>query len=417
MENTVFKFGGTSVAQEYKKIATIVGEKKPKYVVVSAPGKRDDNDVKVTDMLIDLTKKSEDLDKVYDVIDRFKGIGDDSKLSWLEEELKNRCRSSGEDRNERIVAFGEYGAGVVLAPVLGLDFCDPKNFIRVDNHKFAGTFDLDKVSQSGVVPGFYGANAQEGVATFSRGGSDLTGAILASAFGLEYHNFTDSPIKCMDPRLVDNPKEISEMTYRELRFLTLSGFSIIHQDVWQLMERAKLPLIVRGTKDFPRKGTIVTPERLLRKDDFITGISYQDNFVILTVDSKKSENSGFEYNLYSVFKEYGLNITTSAGGLTDTSFLIDKKQLNTSSLNLLLNRFTGMGYDVQHRDNLACLVCVGEEMKGRRGLLAKISGEISVSGNNIYFVSQSGCEKSIVFAIDGNGKGKETLRALNKAFL
>lgn len=416
IKNSVIKFGGTSVANESKIIRKIVSENNPRYVVVSAPGKRNPIDTKVTDLLIELNSDKKQY-SISSIIERFEGIGDDSKLAELEEELKLRCnQDQSSQRYEDIISFGEWASAKVLAPVLNLPFYDSKDFIEVEDKKFRGTFNIESIPEFAVIPGFYGSNLEYKIETLSRGGSDLTGAIIAQAFNLPYHNFTDSPIKAIDPRLIENPKEISEMSYRELRYLTLSGFSIIHQDVWYLMEESRLPLIVRSTKDYPSNGTLVANERLLRSNKPITGISYQDNFLLITVDSKNTSNQGFDISLYQEFDKHKINITTTAGGLTDTSFLLDKKQLSTRTLNELISEFTTKGYGVEIKDNLACMVIVGEELKNTRGILGIISSIIGNSRNNISFVSQSGCEKSIIYAITGGNDGKETLQTLYSHF-
>ena len=414
IKNSVIKFGGTSVANESKKIVEIVKAEDPRYVVVSAPGKRVPIDAKVTDILIELDEKGY---YAEEIIERFKGIGDDSKLSEIAEELKTRCnQDKSSKRYEEIVSFGEWASAKVLAPVLGMPFFDSKHFIQVENKRFQRTFCLDSVPPRAVIPGFYGSTLEGKIETMSRGGSDLTGAIIANAFNLSYHNFTDSAVKVVDPRLIENPVEIKEMTYRELRYLTLSGFSIIHEDVWKLMEDAKLPLVVRGTKNYPSNGTLVVNERLLNVNKPITGISYQDNFMIFTVDSRNTINQGFDKILHQEFDKYKINISTTSGGLTDTSFLLDKKNLDTQTLNDLIKTFTNKGYGVEIKDNIACIVIVGEELKENRGILGKISNVISESRNNISFVSQSGCEKSIIYAIRGGFDGKETLQSLYTSF-
>lgn len=415
IKDSVIKFGGTSVANESKKIVEIVTKEDPRYVVVSAPGKTSPVDAKVTDILIDLNEKGY---YAEEIIRRFKGIGDDSKLSEIAEELKNRCNQDrSPKRYEEIVSFGEWAAAKVLAPVLGMSFFDSKHFIQVENKRFQRTFCLDSVPPRAVIPGFYGSNLEGKIEIMSRGGSDLTGAIIAQAFDLSYHNFTDSPIKVVDPRLIENPAQINEMTYRELRYLTLSGFSIIHEDVWKLMEDARLPLVVRGTKNYPDEGTLVVNERLLRESSHpVTAISYRDNFLKIDVDSRRTENRGFNRELFTLLDDYGVSTTADSGGITDTTPLIDKKELTTLKLNQIISALSKKGYGVEIKDNLACMVVVGEELKENRGILGRISSIISDSRNNISFVSQSGCEKSIVYAIKGGSDGKETLQLLYTSF-
>ena len=427
IKDSVIKFGGTSVANESKKIEEISKIENPRYVVVSAPGKRTPMDAKVTDILMDLHKKGY---YASEIIGRYKGIGDDSKLAEINQELIDRCnQDESQKRYEEIVSFGEWASAKVLAPVLGMPFFDAKNFIEVKDKKFKRTFNLDSVPPRAVIPGFYGSNLEGKIETFTRGGSDITGAIVANAFNLAYHNFTDSPINVVDPRLIENPVEISEMTFRELRYLTLSGFSIIHEDVWKLMEEARLPLVVRSTKNYPNSGTLVVNERLLDLNKPITGISYQDNFMIITVDSRNTDNQGFDRSLHEEFDKYKINLATTSGGFTDTSFLLDKTQKNLNPLsnekeivltpqilNNLIKTFTNMGYGVEIKDNIACIALVGEELKENRGILGKISNVISDSRNNISFVSQSGCEKSIIYAVRGGADGIETLQSLYNTF-
>lgn len=417
IKNSVIKFGGTSVAKESDMIKKITLEENPRYVVVSAPGKSKSDDTKVTDLLIKLNQNYSE--KLFDeIISKYENLGNNSKLKEIETELKIRCAQiQGLQRYEDIVSFGEWASALILSDKLELPFYDPANFIQVKGKKFVKTFNLNEVPNRAIIPGFYGSNLENKIETLSRGGSDLTGAIIASAFNLPYHNFTDSPIKAVDPRLISNPKEISEMTFRELRYLTLSGFSIIHEDVWYLMEESRLPLIVRGTKDYPNNGTIVVNERLNRENKAVTGISYQDNFLLMTIDSKNTNNQGFDLGLYTEFNNHKINITTTSGGLTDTSFLLDKKNLTTHTLNELSKIFTQKGYGVKIKDNIACLIVVGEELKNNKGILGKISTNISESKNNIAFVSQSGCEKSIIYGINGGVDGKETLQTLYNNFI
>lgn len=418
IKNSVIKFGGTSVANETEIIKTIVSENNPRYVVVSAPGKRNSSDEKVTDMLIRWDKDDRNLSHL-EIIDRFKGLGDDSKLVEIEQELLRRTsQPNSSQRYEDIISFGEWASAKVLAPVLKLPFYDPKDFIRIKNKRFKETFNSNRVPKFAVVPGFYGSNLEGKIETFTRGGSDITGAIIANKFKLAYHNFTDSGVKVVDPRLIENPNEISEMTYRELRYLTLSGFSIIHEDVWKLMEDAKLPLIVRGTKNYPNNGTQVTNKKVLRNaNEPITAITYRDGFIKINVDSRETENRGFNKSIFSLFDEFNINITADSGGLTDTTLLINENELTLSKLKQLEIELRKKGYEVKNKTNLACMVVVGEELKENIGILGKISSLISESNNNISFVSQSGCEKSIVYGINGGNEGKRTLNHLYNYFL
>ena len=299
----VTKFGGSSLAsdEQFKKVAKIVlADKTRRYVVPSAPGKRHKDDIKITDMLYtcyEETVRSGEISPLFETIkERYNSIiaGLNLNLS-LEKEFDTIKRSFlARVGKDYAASRGEYLNGIIMANFLGFDFIDAAEVIFFNND---GTYDAEKTNQVlgerlkeseyAVIPGFYGVMPNDTIKTFSRGGSDITGAIVARAAGAdEYENWTDvSGFMIADPRIIDNPKNISVITYRELRELSYMGATVLHEDAIFPVKKAGIPIHIKNTNAPEDEGTLIVTHTDRANDvSVLTGIAGKKGFTVLTLE-------------------------------------------------------------------------------------------------------------------------------------
>ena len=302
MDTKVVKFGGSSLAdaEQFRKVADIVlSDKSRRFVVASAPGKRFSGDVKVTDMLYncyDMAVKGESFDRSFSAIEaRFNdiitGLGIDLSLDKEFSDIKDAfAHRAGRDY---AASRGEYLNSIVLAKFLGFEFIDPAGYIRFDE---TGTFDLDTTRkllgekladiEYAVIPGFYGSMPNDTIKTFSRGGSDVTGSIVASAVNaVIYENWTDvSGFLIANPTIVDKPEPITTITYRELRELAYMGAGVLHEDAIFPVRRANIPINIRNTNRPEDKGTFIVSDTAETSRYTITGIAGKKGFSVIQIE-------------------------------------------------------------------------------------------------------------------------------------
>ena len=278
MQTKVVKFGGSSLADaaQFKKVADIIlAEESRRFVVPSAPGKRFSSDTKVTDMLYscyDIASKGENFDSAFEAIkERYNGIISDLGLDLSLEDEFNTIKACfiGKAGRDYAASRGEYLNGIILAKYLNFTFLDSANYIFFNEQ---GIFDLEHTNEvlgaklkslkNAVIPGFYGSMPNDTIKTFSRGGSDITGSIVARAAGAEiYENWTDvSGFLIADPRIVENPQPITTITYRELRELSYMGATVLHEDAIFPVRTAGIPINIRNTNDPSARGTMIVAE-------------------------------------------------------------------------------------------------------------------------------------------------------------
>ncbi|MGI6174732.1 MAG: aspartate kinase [Christensenellales bacterium] len=438
MELKVAKFGGSSLADaaQFEKVAAIIkADPRRVYVVPSAPGKRSYTDTKVTDMLYTLHQTAEDGEDITqplkDVQERFEeiitGLGLDYDISGEFEIIRENLLAGASA--DYIASRGEYLSGLVLSRYIGYTFIDPATCIFFDEH---GVFDqkttdpvLREVLKSNlraVIPGFYGALRNGEVKTFSRGGSDITGSIVARAAQVAlYENWTDvSGFLMCDPCIVRNPRIIRSLTYHELRELSYMGATVLHEEAIFPVRQVGIPINVRNTNNPCEKGTMIV--RYTPDEDAaavpITGIAGKKNFLAITIEKDMmNAQIGFGRKLLSVLENHGVSFEHMPSGIDTISLVIDEKAI-AGKLDAVLKDIRKECepdlMDVTH--DLALIAIVGHAMQYRIGLAAKVLSALSAEGVNIRMLDQGSSEVNIIIGVQE--KDFETaIRAIYTAFV
>ena len=392
------KFGGTSLcnAENFTKVKNIIlADKARKYVVPSAPGKRFPGDEKITDLLYLCYAKNSNgmsFDDTYDQItERYVGIEKELGLKTnialeLSAIKKNIFAGASEDY---IASRGEYLSGLLLADFLGFDFYDAAELISFHAD---GTYDDETTqkwtqklaeTQNVVVPGFYGRKRDGSIKTFSRGGSDITGAIVARAVQADvYENWTDvSGFLMADPRIVENPKVISVVTYSELRELSYMGATVLHEDSIFPVRRAQIPINVRNTNRPEDEGTMVIPDAFLKyykREGVLTGVAGRKGFTVITVYKDNMHNEvGFGYRLLRVLDRYNISFEHIPSGIDTMSLVIQETKLK-EHLEQVLREIQRdcEPQSIEVHSNMALVATVGKGMIRSLGVAARLFGAL-----------------------------------------
>ena len=415
----VVKFGGSSLAsaEQFKKVGAIIRqEESRRYVVPSAPGKRFSEDTKVTDMLYScyhLAIQEEDFDKQLDAIKaRYQEIIDGLKLDLsLDQEFKvireNFSKKVGRDY---AASRGEYLNGMIMAAYLGYEFIDAAEVIFF-NEK--GGFDADKTqkilserlahTEKAVIPGFYGAGYDGTVKTFSRGGSDVTGSIVAKAVHADmYENWTDvSGFLIADPRVVKNPKAIDVITYRELRELSYMGASVLHEDAIFPVRKEGIPINIRNTNVPEDKGTLIV-EATCRKPRFvITGIAGKKDFASITIEKALMNSEvGFCKRVLEVFDNNGISIEHMPSGIDTMTILVHQDEFEEKEQEVVAGIHRAVEPDfVEMESDLALIAVVGRGMKSTRGTSGRIFSALAHANVNVRMIDQGSSELNIIIGV------------------
>ncbi len=348
MKVKVVKFGGSSLAdaEHFKQVASIIkADPARKYVVPSAPGKRFKDDTKVTDMLYrcyEMIKNHEDIDEYYGKIcDRYNGIIADLGLDFdisgeLEYVKLAMLHSSGRDY---AASRGEYLNGLILAKYLKYDFIDAENVIYFKDN---GTFDEQKTNEimgaellkhkNAVIPGFYGVMPNGTIKTFSRGGSDITGSIVARAAEADlYENWTDvSGFMMADPRIIDNPASIATITYRELRELSYMGATVLHEDAIFPVRYAGIPINIKNTNAPEDVGTMIVAETSdYDTEKVITGVAGKKGFSVITIEKDQMNSEvGFGRKVLEVLEDHEISFEHLPSGIDNMSIVVSSATLD-----------------------------------------------------------------------------------------
>lgn len=445
----VSKFGGTSVAsaEQIKKVATIVqSDPTRKFIVVSAPGKRFDSDKKVTDLLIDLAtaalKEKEVEAKLQLVLDRYKeiaaGLGLEQPIcDVIEEDLRQRVlvdtsdkeffidnmKASGEDNNAKLIStyFTSIGlsAQYVSPKTAGLVVNDYPERALALPQAYENLCKLSDVNEIVVFPGFFGYTMDGQLRTFDRGGSDITGSILAAAVHADlYENFTDvDSVFCANPRVVNDPMEIEEITYREMRELSYAGFSVFHDEALMPVYKAGIPVCIKNTNNPSAPGTKIVSVRK-GKHRPITGISADSGFSILYVSKYlMNREVGFGRKLLQILEEENISYEHTPSGLDDISVIFRSHQLTIEKETRIIKRVKEELHaeDVHFRHEFSMIVLVGEGMNNNTGLAARAATAISRTGANIEMINQGSSEVSLAFGVHRSNENK-ILQELYKEF-
>lgn len=432
----VVKFGGSSLAnaEQFQKVGDIIrSDESRRYVVPSAPGKRFDEDIKVTDMLYgcyDAASKGEDIteklnaikERYYEII---KGLG--LSLS-LEDEFKKIDEDFRAQAGIQYAASrGEFLNGKIMAAYLGYDFVDAASVIRFDKDGNLEAEETNKLlskklskSQHAVIPGFYGACADGTVKTFSRGGSDVTGSLVAKAIHADiYENWTDvSGFLVTDPRIVHNPEPIEAITYRELRELSYMGASVLHEDAIFPVRNCGIPINIRNTNVPEDPGTWIVESTCQKQDYVVTGIAGKKDFCTIFI-SKAMMNSeiGFGRKVLQAFEENEISFEHMPSGIDTMTIVVHedefmhKEQRVVSAIHRLAKPDS-----VEIESGLALIAVVGRGMKSASGTAGKLFSALAKDGINIKMIDQGSSELNIIIGVR-NKDFEPAIRAIYDTFI
>ena len=432
----VVKFGGSSLASaaQFEKVGAIIrADKQRAYVVPSAPGKRFSADTKVTDMLYGcyaVAESGKDFSKeLADIKARYQEIIDGLKLDLsLEEEFKVIEKNFKEKAGSDYAASrGEYLNGIIMANYLGFAFVDAATVIRFDDE---GNFDADTTHKimskalskydAVVVPGFYGAYADGRVKTFSRGGSDITGAIVAKAVRADvYENWTDvSGVLVTDPRIVENPVPIETITYKELRELAYMGASVLHEDAIFPVRQAGIPINIKNTNAPEDAGTWIVGSTCQKSKHIITGIAGKKGFCAINIEKDMmNAEVGFGRKVLQAFEEYGISFEHIPSGIdTMTVFVhqdefMDKEQQVISAIYRLAKPDV-----IDIEADLALIAVVGRSMRSQKGTAATLFKALAEADINIKMIDQGSSEQNIIIGV-ANRDFEAAIKAIYENFV
>ena len=424
----VTKFGGSSMADagQYQKVRDIVlSDPTRKVVVVSAAGKRFSGDHKITDLLYlshAHTQYGVDCSPIFDMITaRYLEIRDELGLDLdLESEftdLKTRLNAKKVSQDE-LVSRGEYFSAKLIAAYLGFKFVDAADWIRfgldgnVDKRATYEAFRRVAKGSGVVTPGFYGAMPDGSIKTFTRGGSDITGALAAAALNANvYENWTDvSGILMADPRIVENPQTIPEVTYDELRELSYSGAQVLHEGTIFPVREKNIPLNIRNTNDPEHPGTIIQEKFTTNHDPdrFITGITGKKDFSIVHLSKRGLSNEvGLLRRILTIYERHNVSVVYVPNGIDNVSIVVETVDLDRCRYTLLAEVQQEIKPDtLTVFDEIAVVAAVGRQMANRPGISGKIFAALGKSDINIRFITQSPDELNIIFGVENKNFNK-----------
>ena len=429
----VVKFGGTSLAsgeQLEKVFDIVVSDEDRRLIVVSAPGKRFSKDIKVTDLLIATAqawlKGSEDDDLFQAVINRYRSITDSLGMSedvieritadLLEllkgdrsnpEQFMDAIKASGEDNNAKLVAayfqhrgieaayINPHEAGLIVSSEPGNAQVLPESYERLSHLK----------EKKGILifPGFFGYTTDGRVMTFPRSRSDITGSILANAVKAElYENYTDvDAVFSVNPSIVNNPKEISVLTYREMRELSYAGFSVLHDEALIPAFRAEIPVNIKNTNNPDSPGTMIV-SRKAETNGPVVGIASDNDFCSIYVSKYlMNREIGFGRKLLHILEELHLSYEHVPSGIDDLTVILRQNQMDHEREQIIIDRIKNEldADEVKVEHNLSLIMIVGEGMRSNVGTMARASRALADKGINIEMINQGSSEVSMMFGV------------------
>ena len=402
-------------------------------MVPSAPGKRNDKDTKVTDMLYAcyaLAEQEEDFRvQLMKIKERYDSIinGLNLKLS-LEEEFRtiseNFKAKAGKDY---AASRGEYLNGLIMADYLGYEFVDPAETIFFDEN---GEFDPKKTNEvlserlnkleRAVVPGFYGVGVDGKIKTFSRGGSDITGSIVAKAVHATcYENWTDvSGFLVADPRIVENPKPIKTITYRELRELSYMGASVLHEEAVFPVRRAGIPINIRNTNAPEDAGTWIVESTCHQPEFTITGIAGKKGFVAVNIEKDRMNSEvGFGRKVLAAFEDNGINFEHVPSGIDTMTVFVHHPEFEGKEQSVIsaIHRYAKPD-SIELESDLALIAVVGRGMKSTRGTAGRIFSALAHANVNVRMIDQGSSELNIIIGVS-NSDFETAIRAIYDIFV
>ncbi len=432
----VVKFGGSSLAsaEQFQKVGNIIRADKDRiYVVPSAPGKRNSKDTKVTDMLYGCYALAEEGKEFENELMQIKARYDEiitglglalsleSEFATIRENFKNRA---GVDY---AASRGEYLNGIIMAEYLGYQFLDAAEVIFFDEN---GNFLAEKTNEvlaarvkeyeNVVLPGFYGAKLDGTVKTFSRGGSDITGSILARAVHANiYENWTDvSGFLVADPRIIENPVAITTITYKELRELSYMGATVLHEDAIFPVRQSGIPINIRNTNKPEDEGTMIVESTCKQPEYTITGVAGKKGFVSINIEKDKMNSEvGFGRKILQAFEENGISFEHMPSGIDTLSVFVHqpefegREQVVLSTLHRLAQPDS-----IEIDADLALVAVVGRGMKSNRGVAARVLASLAHKNINIKMIDQGSSELNIIIGVT-NADFEEAIKAIYDIFV
>jgi len=432
----VVKFGGSSLAsaEQFKKVGKIIrADKDRRFVVPSAPGKRDKKDTKVTDMLYacyDLAENDKDFAKELAAIKaRYQEIIDGLELKLsLEDEFKTiEKQFKAKAGKDYAASRGEYLNGIVMANYLGYEFIDSATVIFFDED---GNFDADKTNEvlsqrltglkNAVVPGFYGAMPDGKVKTFSRGGSDVTGSIVAKAAKVDvYENWTDvSGFLIADPRIIDKPVGIDTITYRELRELSYMGAGVLHEDAIFPVRQQGIPINIRNTNAPEDNGTWIVGSTCQKSKYVITGIAGKKGFCAINIEKDMMNSEiGFGRKVLQAFEENGISFEHVPSGIDTLTVFVHQDEFMHKEQKVVagINRLAKPDM-IDIEADLALIAVVGRGMKSTRGTAGRIFSALAHANVNVRMIDQGSSELNIIIGV-ANEDFEAAIKAIYDIFV
>ncbi len=435
MNTIITKFGGSSLADavQFRKVKNIItANKSRKYIVPSAPGKRTSKDSKITDLLYLChahINAGISLDDVFNhVKKRYIGIVTDleldlniqSHLDIIKKDLEEGASS------DYAASRGEYLNAIILSKYLGFEFVDAKDVIKFNtdgclNYNETLTLLKEKLSSidKAVIPGFYGSDSNGNIITFSRGGSDVTGALVTASLNADlYENWTDvSGFLMADPRIISNPKPISTITYTELRELSYMGASVLHEEAIFPVRQAGIPINIKNTNKPEDKGTFIVEDTLSDDSQIITGIAGKKDFTVISI-AKALMNSelGFCRKILSILEQHNVSFENMPSGIDTVCLVISDSQLkNKTALIVEEIKRTCNPDTIDVHPNMALIATVGKGMAKQKGVASKVFTAFSEANVNIRMIDQGSSEINILVGIE-NDNFEKAITAIYNAF-
>ncbi|MEQ2561979.1 aspartate kinase [Ventrimonas sp. CLA-AP-H27] len=432
----VVKFGGSSLAsaRQFKKVGDIIrADKTRRYVIPSAPGKRNSKDTKVTDMLYECyaaASTGASYKKLLEAIKaRYQEIIDGLDLNLnLDHEFdtieENFVKGIGKDY---AASRGEYLNGIVMANYLGYEFIDAAEVIFFDEH---GNFEAELTNKElserlehverAVIPGFYGSKHDGNIKTFSRGGSDVTGSIVARAIHADlYENWTDvSGFLVTDPRIVENPEVIETITYKELRELAYMGAGVLHEDAIFPVRKEGIPINIRNTNRPEDKGTLIVESTCRKPRYTITGIAGRKGFCAINIEkAMMNAEVGFGRKVLGVFEKYGISFEHMPSGIDTMTIMVHQDEFEEYEQSVIAGIHRAVEPDlVDLESDLALIAVVGRGMKGTRGTVGRIFSALAHARINVKMIDQGSSELNIIIGVK-NSDFETAIKAIYDIFI
>ena len=432
----VVKFGGSSLAsaRQFKKVGDIIrADKTRRYVIPSAPGKRNSKDTKVTDMLYECyaaASTGASYKKLLEAIKaRYQEIIDGLDLNLnLDHEFdtieENFVKGIGKDY---AASRGEYLNGIVMANYLGYEFIDAAEVIFFDEH---GNFEAELTNKElserlehverAVIPGFYGSKHDGSIKTFSRGGSDVTGSIVARAIHADlYENWTDvSGFLVTDPRIVENPEVIETITYKELRELAYMGAGVLHEDAIFPVRKEGIPINIRNTNRPEDKGTLIVESTCRKPRYTITGIAGRKGFCAINIEkAMMNAEVGFGRKVLGVFEKYGISFEHMPSGIDTMTSMVHQDEFEEYEQSVIAGIHRAVEPDlVDLESDLALIAVVGRGMKGTRGTVGRIFSALAHARINVKMIDQGSSELNIIIGVK-NSDFETAIKAIYDIFI